>query len=183
MTGRRGYLVGIGVFVLGFAIAGLQLWRVYAQVQAFPRVEMPGSATLELPSGQLIGYAEPVGLGTLSELSARCEATDAGGKVIALRRATSNVSYSFGSYQGISLLELDIPTAGTITFRCESESKFRVAIGSGIGGGIVAVAVSVFGGSLVGLVIVLLTRRRRRRDRAAAGNRDGGSSAAGMRSA
>jgi hypothetical protein len=164
MTGRRGYVIGLGIFVLSFVIAGWQLWQVYQRVQAFPRIDMPGSAAVQLPAGELTGYAEPaVGGSSLTELSARCAAQDARGD-IALRRASADVSYDFGSVEGVSLVELDVATAGAVTLRCESATAFRLAIGPGIGGGIATAVACAFGGGLVGLVIVLYTRRRRRRE-------------------
>ena len=163
MTGRKGYVLGVSVFVLGLAVGAVAMGITLSRLHDFPRIAMPGTGTVALPAGDLIGYGEPANDSFGADaISARCAARDAQGAVIKLSRPSANVSYGFGGFQGASLLELDVPVAGDVTIQCEAETPFQLAIGPGIGAGIGATVASVFGGSIAGLMIMIRTWRRRR---------------------
>lgn len=168
MTTRRGYLVAVGLLVAGWGLAGFFFWRLWDQIDSMPRIEMPGEQTVTLPAGELVVYAEepPGHAGTFS-VSARCVATDAGGRELPLSKPGSRTTYTMGGHSGGNLFELEVPAAGPVTMRCDSDDRFVLAIGDGIGTSIALAAVTALAGTFLGLGVAFRTWWRRRRERRA----------------
>jgi hypothetical protein len=95
-TGRRGYWVGIGLFVVGLAVVAGMFWSIYRDVVAMPRVDASGEHVVNLPAGELVVFAEQKD-GVVAT-SARCAARDASGSPLALApMGSTTISYNVGS--------------------------------------------------------------------------------------
>ncbi|MBK9071400.1 MAG: hypothetical protein IPL79_10415 [Myxococcales bacterium] len=69
-SSRLGYVLAFGAVVLGLAVMGLQMWRLYGKIDAFPRFSVPGQTDVELAAGEYILYAEPLPGSILTNISA-----------------------------------------------------------------------------------------------------------------
>ncbi|MBK9071401.1 MAG: hypothetical protein IPL79_10420 [Myxococcales bacterium] len=80
---------------------------------------------------------------------------------------TGRTEYSRGGHHGVSIFAASIATSGKTRFQCESDDTFQIAIGTGLGLGIVASVLSAFAGFGVAVFLFFKTFLRRKRDQQA----------------
>lgn len=164
-TTRRGYWAGLGLIVASFGIVALMFWRLYANVEAMPRVDARGEHVVNLPAGDLVVFGElPDGV---TGSSMKCAAKDASGSPLALTSmGGTSISYEVGSYRGQSIFDLDVRASGPVTITCETDMDVVLAFGKGIGKimaiGMALGALAFLSGCFV-FGRTLLRRRRERR--------------------
>jgi hypothetical protein len=178
--GRIWYLGALALLLGGvtWLIAGLI--SVSNQVNAFPRVPLPAGGTVTLNhSGHYVIYYEGNGAanGLIPAFNVRIAAVAPPAEVGSLQsNGNSSFSYTFGSRQGRSVLNLQITHAGR--FRVEASGAPTVAGGSDLAfgpdftGDILTVVLPSIGLVLAGIaafiVLAIIRSVRIRRARAAA---------------
>lgn len=170
MRSTLGYKIAILLAVVGIAVAVYGFVQLSSKLEGMQRFVMPGTATLELPAGETTLWLESRSVvdGTAYETSGsldyRCAIEPH--ESAKINAASSNVSYSIGSYNGHSAFDLEIATAGSYKLTCESsgDSRFVIALGGGVGTSIViGVLGFVAAGAAAVLALVTFVRRRRNR--------------------
>ena len=166
--GAAWYLLALAPIAIAGAIAAVFGLRLYSDIKDMPRVVVPGERDLTLEAGDYVGYLEGksvvdgVSYNTAS-WSGNCRMTGPNGE-IKLESSSTSTSYSLGSYAGQSTFVLTIPTTGAYHVACSGpEPSAVLAIGHGIGMGIVVMVVSAFGGFIGAIVVLVMVRRRRKR--------------------
>lgn len=166
---RAWYLVCLVPIVICSVIAVVMFLGVAANIEAMPRFVVPGSNTVELAPGDYIAFGE-----TESKLggkvyrnesfSVRCTVLDTNNAAVALDpsgRVTT--TYSINGYRGSSMFSFTIGAPGMYRWNCVGGSEPAViAIGSGVGGGIVKAILMLFAGLISGGIFAALLWRRRR---------------------
>lgn len=151
----------------------IAVWLIFAMVdavEAMQRTLVPGTIELQLEADEYVLYAETQtvidgkGYAFVEGGAGGCELVDASGRQVPLEARSSSTSYTFGSYQGKSFAEVDVPAAGRYVLSCEG-GPGAVAIGGGIGAKLGLALAAGFGGILGGVVVGLLVRRARKRAR------------------
>jgi hypothetical protein len=161
---RAWYLAALMPLAIGVVVGVLALQRLTDHIESMHRLVVPGETTIMLDEGDYIVYAETEGV------VVDC-AVVSNGTPIALERPTGHTTYSRGGYSGHSIYELGMPSSTNATFRCTSEGgKAVLAIGSGIGGGIVVGVLALVLGILAagGAFTIVFIRRRQFLQRTAA---------------
>ncbi|MCE9572832.1 MAG: hypothetical protein K8W52_06720 [Deltaproteobacteria bacterium] len=155
--------------LLGIAAAVAFGVRLYTGVRDMERIVVPGERDLTLDAGDYVGFLESssvvdgVSYSTRS-FSGSCNLASAAGDAIRLDSPSGSTTYSFGSYAGQSSFAFTIPTSGTYHLACTGEKPSAViAIGQGVGMGIVAILLAGFGGAVLSVVVFLLIYRRNKR--------------------
>jgi hypothetical protein len=162
-SSRKGYLVALGCGVFGLLMAGMLMLRLYQQVNRFPRFAVPGETTVELEAGEYVLYAEPLPGAVITNISTSCGGLDSAQKKVELSTPTARTQYSFGAHHGFSLFTASVATSGKTRFQCQGDDKFQLAIGRGLGAGIVIAILSCLGGIGAALYFFIKTLRRRQR--------------------
>jgi hypothetical protein len=164
----------------GLALAGIVgavvLWvtgvmRLTDRVDDFTRIGVPGSGEVSIddPGGYSIYHeyfgAASDGFGATPGVTV----TDPSGAEVALRSYTSSVTYDFGSHEGEGVYTFEAEQAGTYQVTTTGDSTSTIAVGPGIGRGLVS---SIVGGFVVGaigviggIVLAIVTGVRRGRSR------------------
>jgi hypothetical protein len=163
MTTRKGYFVALIVLLAGVGVAGFFGWRIFQQVEGYQRFEVPGQRTVTLPAGEYIAFAEVTSASTV-DLLAKCRAIDSAGIPAVFGAPSATTSYTFGSRKGASMFQLKVATTGVVNVDCTSDDQFTMAIGAGIGSGLVTALVAFFAGGILFFIIFLRTYLRRRRE-------------------
>src|SRR3954470_13680795 len=165
-TSRRGYWIAIGLVVVAMAIVAVTVLRMFGQIEAMPRIQARGEHVVDLPAGDLVVFAELTNATAMGPL--RCAAMDASGAQLPFTSMGANsISYDTSSYHGQSIFGLDVPAAGRVTVRCETDDDVVLAFGKGMGSNIaIGLALSMPLG-LAGCFIWWRTFARRRRERKA----------------
>lgn len=127
--GRAWYLLSVGVFLAGAALAGLDLFRSFESFE-LPRLDAPGKGTIELQPGRHTVFLES-GVGPDGRVrSASLETVN--GLVFEVWRAADAVpvpvgaaagrsTYQIGGREGVSVWSFQIEEAGTYEWRAGYE--------------------------------------------------------------
>jgi hypothetical protein len=178
--GRIWYLGALALLLGGvtWLIAGLI--SVSNQVNSFPRVPLPAGGTVTLNhSGHYVIYYEGNGAaqGLIPAFNVQIAAVAPPAEVGSLQSyGSSSVSYTFGSRQGRSVLNLQIKHAGRFLVKASGAPTAAggsdLAFGPDFAGAILAVALPSVGLILAGIaafiILAVVRSRRIRRARAAA---------------
>jgi hypothetical protein len=167
------YGVAAGIAVAGIVIAIVVFVQTITglidRVDDFQRVTLPGSGTVTLEEGDYSIYHEFDGASSTefgSTVPITLLAPD--GTPVDLDRYDANVTYSWGDHEGVAAYSFTAEEAGTYTVSAETQSGV-VAVGRGIGSGLVGGIVGAFllgiGGSVIGGVIAIVVGIKRGRDR------------------
>jgi hypothetical protein len=151
----------------GLALAGIVggialLWtgvtRVTDRVDDFTRIAVPssGEVSIDDPGGYSI-YHEYFGAGDDddfgdSQATPGVTVTDPSGAEVALRSYTTSVTYDFGGHEGEGVFTFEAEEAGTYQVTTTGDSTSTIAVGPGIGRGLVS---SIVGGLAVGALGVI----------------------------
>ncbi|NUS44140.1 MAG: hypothetical protein HOQ24_10685 [Mycobacteriaceae bacterium] len=162
-----GIVGGIGLGVATFA--GLS-----SKVDDFQRVPVPGAGAVRLETGSYTVYLEGA-----TGSSGKLLITDPDGARVTLTRYTSEITYSFNKHSGEAKFSFEAPKSGEYKVETAGEPGATVAIGHGLGGGIVGGVLGALGVGLVGLfaglaVLITVGVKRGRSRRALAGPNWGG---------
>jgi hypothetical protein len=162
---RLGYVFAglVAIAAVGGAIA----WFVVAftslgdKVDELHRIEVPGSATIELDAGDKAVYWE--GRGASPPL--RIAVLKVDGEAIDVGPHGGEVTYEVNGHNGTSIAGFEVPEDGRYVVSVEGR-RGLIAVGDGVGGRIVSAVVGglaiFFGGLLLcGLLLILTARRRR----------------------
>ena len=178
------YGLAVGVAVAGIVIAIVvfvqSISGLIDRVDEFQRVSLPGSTTVTLEeAGGYTVYHEFSGAssdstfgGTESDpgvgSAVSVTITAPNGSTVALDRYDANVSYSWGDHEGVAVYSFTADQPGDYTVAAEGQIG-EVAIGRGIGSGLVGGIVGSFavgiGGSLLGGIIAIVVGVKRGRSR------------------
>jgi hypothetical protein len=175
--GRIWYLGGLALLLGGVAWLIAGLISVSNQVNSFPRVPLPAGGTVTLNhSGHYVIYYEGTGAadGLIPAFNVRIAAVAPPAEVGSLHGfGNGSVSYTIGSRQGTSVLNLQITHAGRFLVQTSGvptvPSGSDLAFGPDFGGALLAVVLPSIGLILAGiaaliiLAIVRSTRIRRAR--------------------
>jgi len=170
MTAKRISGWWYGLIAVPLAIgAALGTWVMLGmldEIGEMPRLVVPGERDVALDAKEYIVYGETqsvvdgVGYAHVA-FSVTCTLDDADGAPVALEARSSSTKYTFGSYAGSSMFEVDVPKAGTYHLSCDGGPGV-VAIGGGLGARIGLVVAAILGGMAVAVVVFFLVRRRRK---------------------
>ncbi|HTJ42393.1 MAG TPA: hypothetical protein VL463_09885 [Kofleriaceae bacterium] len=179
----RAYAIAFVPVLVGMAIGGAMIWRVYSQVTGMQRLVVPGERDVILEAGSHVGFLESKSVVDGTEyanatFSGRCTLAEAGSNApVELGKPTGTTSYSFGSYAGTSAFSFTAPHDGTYHLACSGDGPPAVlAIGDGIGLSIVIGAIGGLAGVIVAIVMALRIRKRRKREAHGSGSGPGTSS-------
>lgn len=168
------YVVGALVMAGGCgASIGGAIWHSLSGIADMQRVIIPGAHELELEasvhtiyweSRSVVDGAAHINPG---HASVRCAMNTASGESVDIRNAKVSQKYTFGSYQGESLFEVDIARPGSYRLSCEvsggTTSEGVLAMGPGISlGGIMFGVIGALLAFGIGLFIILRTYHRRK---------------------
>jgi Domain of unknown function (DUF4234) len=172
---RAGYWIGGGLVAVG--VLGAILWfvgslmRMSDEVEAFPRVPVPGEATIELEARKYVVYYESSSA-EQSVPTVELAITEARTAVpLAISPYSGSLTYSFSGHEGAALATVTPGQAGGFTVRTDSAaatSGASVALGRSLAWPILRGILGAFaiGGLLVGaggtLIAVTAVRRSRR---------------------
>lgn len=163
------YLLALVPVAIGVALAVVGVFRMIDEIEAMQRVVVPGEDDLELAAGDYVVYGETESQvsGTYyrnTSIALRCAITGPDGQQITLDTPTGTTKYTMGGYSGQSMFEFEAPSAGTYHLQCTGDGSPAVlAIGTGIGTGIVLIVVSALVGFIAALVVFFVVRRKRKR--------------------
>ncbi len=164
---RAWYLAALLPLAIGIVVGVLAFKRLIDHVESMHRLVAPGEKTLMLDEGDYVVFAETEssvdGVAFVNDrFNVECSLT-ANGQPIALERPSGTTKYSIGGYSGHSIFTFEMPASTSATLRCTSEGgKAVLAIGTGIGGGIVVgVLALVFGILGAGGAFTIIYIRRR----------------------
>ncbi len=164
MKSKAGYWIGGGLMVLalvGSILYGfLSLKQTARTVEAFQRVDLPGTATVELEARKYIIYAEGPGA---NQSTPEVAVTDLRSQSpVSVRPYLTSLTYSFGT-AGSAVATVTPPQAGSYEIRATStdETATTLALGDSVVGGILRTVLGAFavGGVLgvSGLILVIVT--------------------------
>lgn len=165
-------VVGIVLAVVWFVVG---MMRFFDTIDEFQRVEVPGTSDVVLddPGGYSVyheyrGASGDDGFGRFAP-EPSVTITDPSGDEVPLEPYTSEVSYDGSGHEGVALSTFDAEEAGTYTVEAEGDAGTEVAIGPGIGSGLVATIVGGFviggAGVLVGGIMAIVVGVRRSQNR------------------
>ena len=172
---RIWYLLPAISLIASIAAAGVGVMTLASRVREMPRVVVPGEAKVHLEAGSYTLFGESgteidgVVYTVQGSLSFRCAMATAGGAPVPIRSASSKVQYSWGSREGRSIFEVDIPSTGDYVLTCgfdQPDQHVVFAFGQGIGAAIVGIVVpgSILGPlAIVSFLLIFVRRRRARR--------------------
>ncbi|MBL1075858.1 hypothetical protein JK358_15790 [Nocardia sp. 2] len=167
-------LIVVGV-VGAIALAVSSFTGMSDKIDGFQRVAIPGSGTVQLESGSYTVYIEGPDGATGSVLI-----TAPDGSEVTLEPYSSKVTYSFGGHDGEAEFSFQATQSGTYDVTTEGPSGSNIAIGEGLGGGIVGSVLGALalglGGLFLGIIVLIVTavKRSGSKKRAAAGSGWGG---------
>jgi hypothetical protein len=137
------------------------------RVDAFPRVPVPGQSRVTLQSGGYLVYFEGPGSDRPARLLLRDAVT---GQAVAIRdESGATERYTIGRHSGRSVARFTITRPGRYLLAASPDGgpgPADVAVGQGLGDGLVAGVLLIIGGVFCfvgGLLIVIFTVIRRRR--------------------
>ncbi|MDQ3611781.1 MAG: hypothetical protein M4D85_09310 [Actinomycetota bacterium] len=166
MRSKAGYWIGGGLMLLalvGSILYGfLSLKQTARTVEAFQRVDLPGTATVELEARKYIIYAEGPGAAQ-STPEVEVAVTDLRSQSpVSIRPYLTSLTYSFGT-AGSAVATVTPPQAGSYEIRASSTDggATTLALGDSVAGGILRTILGAFavGGVLgvSGLILVIIT--------------------------
>jgi hypothetical protein len=172
--GRIWYLAALAVFIGGVIWVVVGAISVNNQVNAFPRVALPGggAVTLNHSGGYVIYYEGPgAQSGQIPSFNVRIVAAAPPARVGSLKSYSGSVTYSFGSRQGRAVLNFQVAHPGRFLVEPSGApgSGSDLAFGSSILGGLLTAILPAIGLILLGiaawvvLLIVRIVRTRRAR--------------------
>lgn len=169
------YVLGIALMFGGCGASfGMTLWQTSAKVDAMQRLVVPGEHEVELAAGSYLLYAETRStIGGTSYLwhggALQCSAVEsASSRPAPLTAATLSENYAVGAFEGQSMFELEIATAGRYRVECQvgTGGPMTVALSRGhVLGGMVYAMLGGFVVAAAGLTTILLTWDKRRKHR------------------
>jgi len=169
------YVLGIVLMFGGCgASCGMTLWQTSNKVDRMQRLVMPGEHEVELAAGSHVLYAEARStMGGTSYVwhggALQCTVVEsASSRPVPLNATTMNESYSFGGFEGQSMFELDVVTAGRHRVACEVASGGPMTVALSQGGVLGGMLYGMLGGFVIaaaGLTTILLTWDKRRKHR------------------
>jgi len=172
--GRVWYLAALAVLLAGTAWLVAGLISISSQVDAFPRVPLPGGGQVTLDhSGGYVIYFEAAGAATGARIPAfnvRIVPAAAPASVASLKSYNGSVTYSFGSHQGRAVLTLQIARPGRFLVEPSGAASIAggsdLAFGSSLAGGIVGtvlISIALIFIGVAGAIAIRIVRGRRLR--------------------
>lgn len=161
-----GIVVAVVIFVVGLA-------AYVDRIDDFQRVEVPGSEAITLREGSYSVYQEFGGAadGGAFGTGALVEISGPSGEEVDLDPYDTSVTYTTSGEEGIAMSSFRADTSGEYTVSTEGPGYVTVAIGPGLGRGLVTTILGAFavGGLsvLAGIVIAVVVGIRRSRNRSA----------------
>ncbi len=166
------YWIGAACIVAGLVAAVVLGVRSVVgaddKIDSFPRVDIPGRATIDLEPGTYTLYHEfPGAADDVGRPAPTVIVTDPEGEEVPIGFSLGTQTYAISGNEGISMGELRIWTRGPHEVFVRGEPRFgeRVAIGKGVVGDIILGVFAALGlaalGILVGLTILIVTAVRR----------------------
>ena len=160
-----GIIVAVIIFAMGMV-------AYVDRIEDFERVEVPGSETITLREGDYSVYQEYAGAaddGSGTYGAASVSISGPSGEEVDLDPYDSRVTYSASDDEGIAMSSFRADTSGEYTVSTEGPTSMTIAIGPGLGRGIVSTvvgALAVAGLSvLAGVVIAVVVGIRRSQNR------------------
>ncbi len=153
--GRVWYLAALAVLIAGAVTVVVGLATTGTQVNSFQRVTLPGSGEFTLNnSGDYVIYYEAEGAagGNIPEFNVNVTPVSAAAAVESLKTYNANVTYTFGSREGLAVLALQVASPGT--FRLEAPQAPAVAGGSALAVG-TSIAAGIAITAVVGAVLMV----------------------------
>ena len=172
---RAWYLAALVPLAIGIVVGVLAFKRLIDHVESMHRIVVPGEKTMMLDAGDYVVFAETEsvvdGVAYVNDgFRVEC-ALVSNGTSIALERSGGSTKYSMGGYAGRSIFDFTMPQSTNATLRCTTGGdKAVLAIGTGIGGGIVVGVLALVFGILGagGAFTIIFIRRRQFLQRGAA---------------
>jgi hypothetical protein len=160
-----GIIVAIVIFAVGMA-------AFLERIDDLQRVEVPGAETITLREGNYSVYQEydgAAGDGSGTYGSASVSISGPSGEEVDLDPYDSRVTYSGSDDEGIAMSSFRADTSGEYTVSTDGPESVTIAIGPGLGRGIVSTVVGAFAVAglsvLAGLVIAVVVGVRRSQNR------------------
>ena len=151
--------IGVAIAILGVVVIVRSAIGFADKIDDFRRVEVPGTATIALEAGSYTVYAEGIG-------GADVTIRQPNERIVELRRYSSEITYDVGSHHGRGAFSFRAPVAGRYFVSTTGQPGAIVAIGPGLGSGLVA---GILGGiglivagiafAIVGSIVVAVRRR------------------------
>jgi hypothetical protein len=168
-------LVAVGGIAMAIVIFVVGMMSFLDRVEGFERVAVPGTTEVELGTGGYSVYHEYDGASNTGTRFVGVPAvtiTSPTGQDVTLRPYRGNVTYSGSGHEGEGILTFDADQAGTYVVEVTGEPGSEVAIGRGIGRGLVGTIVGAFAAAGIGIVaggviaiVVGVRRSQNRRSR------------------
>ncbi|HMG40666.1 MAG TPA: hypothetical protein VK611_05025 [Acidimicrobiales bacterium] len=160
--------LGIGGIVLAVVI-GVRTAQTYSdRIGDFQRVDVPGSGTVTLDSGNYSVYQEFDGANDdfRFDPSVTVNLTAPDGSAVDLDSYSGTVTYADGDgHEGEALFTFRAEESGDYRVSAEGDSESVIAVGPGIGGGLVAgiigALLSGFVGVIAGVVVAIIVAVKR----------------------
>lgn len=182
LPSSRWYWLAGALAALGLALVGWAVWSgvsIGRAVEAFPRVDVPGQAEVALEAGRYTVYYETQATpGAADPPDAPWSTVEVAvervgdNEQVAVRLPLGSSTYEIGGRQGVSVRRFTIDQPGTYEVSVAADqaaSEGTVAIGSGVGRGLITLLLAIFGavgllvtaGALAGVIALVRHLRRR----------------------
>ena len=171
----------IGALILAAGGIGGMVWMfsaifgVFGAVEHYPRLPVPGEATMSLKAGTYKLFAEYPGAGTDFGIPlgvGAIEVTGPDGEPLVVRSPQFHETYSWNGHEGRSVGEFVAPTTGSYHVKAAqattgSSGSVQLTVGKGIDSSIAGQILGAIGvaavGVLIGALIIIVTAVRRSR--------------------
>ena len=181
---RSWYWIGAGVglvcVLLGIVLIVRAALTFVEKVEDFPRVAVPGTTTIRLDEGAYTIYAEGSFVGDTDTwtFDGSVEIRDSRERLVELRRYGSRTTYDISGHAGFAVWSFRAADTGEFRVTTSGSPGTVVAIGPGLGaglvGGVLGGILLIIAGGLFAVITIIVTAVRRgsaRRRQLAAGFR------------
>jgi len=155
--------VGLALAIIGVVVIAMSAIGFADKIDDFRRVDVPGTATVVLDAGSYTVYAEGVG-------TANVTIRQQNEQMVELRPYSSDITYDMSDHHGHAVFSFRAPVTGSYFVSTTGPPGAIVAIGPGLGSGLIAGILGgiglILGGmafAIVGSIIVGVKRGRSRR--------------------
>lgn len=156
--------VGLVCLLVGIVLIVRTAITFVDKIDDFQRVDVPGTATVQLDEGSYTVYAEDGFFGEFAVSCADIEIRDPRERTVELRPYSSRVTYDSSGHEGVARCSFRADAAGIYRVSA-SRASGTIAIGPGLGAGLVGGAVGgillMVAGGLFALVTIIVTAVRR----------------------
>lgn len=156
--------VGLVCLLVGIVLIVRTAITFVDKIDDFQRVDVPGTATIQLDEGSYTVYAEDGFFGEFAVSCSDIEIRDPRERTVELRPYSSRVTYDSSGHEGVARCSFRADAAGIYRVSA-SRASGTIAIGPGLGAGLVGGAVGgillMVAGGLFALVTIIVTAVRR----------------------